>query len=250
MQTHTGGVLDLAHVITEEETFARCRRMEDIAVTPFLKNMSARREIPPLSLDIVRFGISVAEYRELCRKVYEAMQLYKNSGGVVNVQTRVGGSPNSKANRASLSNLSVCQSARIEAMVSSVWEDARVVASKSALLLHALATSQHSILEANTHEDEGEGGDADAEEENTQRSYQISNHSMKDRINEQKDIQKLLSKHWTHQQVTREAYSQSDDGEMDHLPPLKLFDNVFKQLHCSVVPNVSLCSIGVKIRVW
>ena len=77
MQTHTGGVLDLAHVITEEETFARCRRMEDIAVTPFLKNMSARREIPPLSMDIVRFGISVAEYRELCRKVYEAMQLYK-----------------------------------------------------------------------------------------------------------------------------------------------------------------------------
>jgi hypothetical protein len=239
MQTHTGGILDLAHVIAEEETFARCRRMEDIAVTPFLTNMSASREIPPLSMDIVRFGISVAEYRELCRKVYEAMQLYKNSGGVVNVQTRVGGSPNSKANKASLSNLSVCQSARNEAMVSSVWEDARVVASKSAQLLHALATSQHSILETNTHEDEGEGGDADAEEENSQSSFQISNHSMKDLIDEQKDIQKLLSKRWTHQQVTREAYSQSDDGEMDHLPPLKLFDNLLKQLHCSVVPNVS-----------
>ena len=107
---------------------------------PFLKNTSACR-IPPLSMDIVRFGRSVAEYRELCRKVYEAMQLYKNSGRVVNAQTRVGGSPNSKANRASLSNLSVCQSVRNEAMVSSVWEDARLVASKSALLLHALATS-------------------------------------------------------------------------------------------------------------
>eukprot|EP00985_Skeletonema_marinoi_P031705 scaffold37773_cov76-Skeletonema_marinoi.AAC.1 len=78
--------------------------------------------------------MSVAEYRELCRKVDEAMQLYKNSGGVVNVQTRVGGSPNSKTNRASLSILSASASrrARNEAMVSSVWEDERVVASKSA----------------------------------------------------------------------------------------------------------------------
>jgi hypothetical protein len=51
-------------------------------------------------------------------------------------------------------------------------------------------------LEANTHEDEGEGGDADVKEENTQSSFQISNHSMKDLIDEQKDIQKqkLLSK--------------------------------------------------------
>eukprot|EP00985_Skeletonema_marinoi_P009383 scaffold4376_cov170-Skeletonema_marinoi.AAC.4 len=45
--------------------------------------------------------MSVTEYRELCRKVDEAMQLHKNSGGVVNVQTNVAGSPNSKANRAS-----------------------------------------------------------------------------------------------------------------------------------------------------
>ena len=133
---------------TEEETLARCRRMEDIAVTPFLSNVPASTEITPLSMDIVRFGMSVAEYRELCRKVDEAMQLYKNSGGVVNVQTRVGGSTNSKANRASLSILSASQRARNEAMVSSVWEDVRVVASKSAQLLHAIATSQHSILEA------------------------------------------------------------------------------------------------------
>ena len=81
----------------------------------------------------------VAEYRELYRKrkVDEAMQLFKNSGEVVNVQTRVGDSPDSKTNRASLSNLSASQRARNEAMTS-VWEDTRVAASKSAqLFMHS-----------------------------------------------------------------------------------------------------------------
>jgi len=222
-QTHADGMMDLAHVITEEETLARCRRMEDIAVTPFLSNVPASTEITPLSMDIVRFGMSVAEYRELCRKVDEAMQLYKNSGGVVNVQTRVGGSPNSKANRASLSILSASQRARNEAMVSSVWEDARVVASKSAQLLHAIATSQHSILGAVS------DGDAEEEEdEKMQSPLEVDNHSLKDLIEEQKDIQTLLSKRWKHQ-VTPET--DSDDRDMDHLPPLKLFDNLLKKFH-------------------
>jgi hypothetical protein len=223
-QTHTGGMLDLAHVITEEETLARCRRMEDIAVTPFLSKMPSSTEIPPLSMDIVRFGLSVAEYRELCRKVDEAMQLYKNSGGVVNMQTRVGGSPNGKAQKASLSSLSASQRARNEEMVTSVWEDARVVASKSAQLLHSIATSQHSILEAATEEDVNE------EDEKTQSSceVQVHNHSMKDLIDEQKGIQTLLSKRWKHQ-VTPEA--ESDYREMDQLPPLKLFDDLLKQFH-------------------
>jgi hypothetical protein len=223
-QTHADGMMDLAHVITEEETLARCRRMEDIAVTPFLSNVPASSEITPLSMDIVRFGMSVAEYRELCRKVDEAMQLYKNSGGVVNVQTRVGGSPNSKANRASLSILSASQRARNEAMVSSVWEDARVVASKSAQLLHAIATSQHSILEAVSEDGDAEEG----EEEKIQSPLEVDNHSMKDLIEEQKDIQTLLSKRWK-QQVTPET--DSDDRDMDHLPPLKLFDNLLKKFH-------------------
>ena len=231
-QTHIGGMLDLAHVITEEETLARCRRMEDIAVTPFLINMhpSSTESRSPLSMDIVRFGMSVAEFRELCRKVDEAMQLYKNSGGVVNVQTRVGGSPNSKANRASLSSLSASQRARNEAMVSSVWEDARVVASKSAQLLHAIATSQHSILEAGGTED----GDADEEEEEKiQSSFEVNKHSMKDLIDEQKDVQTLLSERWKHQ-VTPE--DDSVDKDIDHLPPLKLFDNLLKQFHSFSVP--------------
>jgi len=79
----------------------------------------------------------------------------------VNVQTRVGGSPNSKANRASLSILSASASrrARNEAMVLSVWEDERAVASQSAQLLHSIATSQHSILEAVS-----EDGDAEDDE--------------------------------------------------------------------------------------
>jgi hypothetical protein len=222
-------MMDLAHVITEEETLARYRRMEDIAVTPFLSNVPASTEITPLSMDIVRFGMSVAEYRELCRKVDEAMQLYKNSGGVVNVQTRVGGSPNSKANRASLSILSASQRARNEAMVSSVWEDARVVASKSAQLLHAIATSQHSILEAVS-----EDGDAEEEEEEKiQSPLEVDNQSMKDLIEEQKDIQTLLSKRWKHQ-VTPET--DSDDRDMDHLPPLKLFDDLLKKFHSFCAP--------------
>ena len=56
---------------------------------------------------------------------------------------------NSKASRASYPfSVLVSERARNEAMVSSVWEDARVVTSKSAQLLHAIGTSQHRILEA------------------------------------------------------------------------------------------------------
>ena len=212
-QTHTWGMLDLAHVITEEETLARCRRMEDTAVLPFLNNMMpSSKDIPPISMDIVRFGISVAEYRELCRKVNEAMQCYKNSGGVVNVQTKVGSSP-SRANRVSSSGLSASIRSRNEAMVSSVWEDARVVASKSAQLLHTIASSQHSILEA---------GSRDEEEEKAG-SLEVNSHSMKHLIDEQKDIQTLLSKRWKHQVMPE---GESDDDKLDHLPPLKLFDNL------------------------
>mmetsp|Transcript_17090 Transcript_17090/g.28044 ORF Transcript_17090/g.28044 Transcript_17090/m.28044 type:complete len:644 (+) Transcript_17090:3-1934(+) len=229
-QTHTDGMMDLAHVITEEETLARCRRMEDIAVTPFISSVvTVSTEVTPLSMDIVRFGMSVAEYRELCRKVDEAMQLYKNSGGVVNVRTRVGGSPNSKANRASLSSLSASQRARNEAMVTSVWEDARVVISKSAQLLHAIATSQHSMLEAVS-----EDGDAEEEEEKVQSSLGVDNHSMKDLIEEQKDIQTILSKRWKHL-VTPEA-----ESDVDHLPPLNLFDNLLKQFHSFCSPTECL----------
>jgi hypothetical protein len=214
-------MLDLAHVITEEETLAKCRRMEDTAVLPFLNNMMpSSKDIPPISMDIVRFGISVAEYRELCRKVNEAMQCYKNSGGVVNVQTRVGSSP-SKAIRSSSSSLSGSSRARNEAMVSSVWEDARVVASKSAQLLHAIASSQHSILEAGSRDNED--CDAANDEEEKIGSLEVNSHSMKHLIDEQKDIQTLLSKRWKHQ-VTPEG--ESDDEKLDHLPPLKLFDNL------------------------
>jgi hypothetical protein len=220
VQTHTWGMLDLAHVITEEETLARCRRMEETAVLPCLNNMmSSSKDIPPISMDIVRFGISVAEYRELCRKVNEAMQCYKNSGGVVNVQTRVGSSP-SKANRTS-SSLSASSRARNEAMVSSVWEDARVVASKSAQLLHAIASSQHSILEAGSCDNED--CDAANDEEEKIGSLEVNSHSMKHLIDEQKDIQTLLSKRWKHQVMPE---GESVDEKLDHLPPLKLFDNL------------------------
>jgi hypothetical protein len=196
--------------------------MEDTAVLPFLNNMMPSSiDIPPISMDIVRFGISVAEYRELCRKVNEAMQCYKNSGCVVNVQTRVGSSPNSKANRASSSSLSASSRARNEAMVSSVWEDARVVASKSAQLLHAIASSQHSILEAGSRDNED--CDASNEEEEKIGSLEVNSHSMKHLIDEQKDIQTLLSKRWKHQVMPE---GESDGEKLDDLPPLKLFDNL------------------------
>ena len=64
------GLMDLAHMITsEEETLARCRRMEETAVMSFLSSVSVSFEITPLSMNIVRFGMSVAEYRVICRKV-------------------------------------------------------------------------------------------------------------------------------------------------------------------------------------
>lgn len=102
-------------------------------------------------------------------------------------------------------------------MVSSVWEDARVVASKLAQLLHSIGTSQHRILEA-VSEDE------DAKEEKEEylgtKPAEIDNHSTRDLI-EAKRFQKLLSKRWKHQVIPE---TDSDDTDMDHLPPLKLFD--------------------------
>jgi hypothetical protein len=56
---------------------------------------------------------------------------------------------------------------------------------------------------------------------------------MKDLIDEQKDVQTLLSERWKHQ-VTPE--DDSVDKDIDHLPPLKLFDNLLKQFHSFSVP--------------
>ena len=221
-QTHSDGLMDLAHLIMEEETLARCRRMEDIAVAPFLRGVSTPTEVNALSMDIVRFAMSVAEYRELCRKVDEAMQLHKNSGRVLNVQTRVAESPRSKANKGLSASLSAGYRARNEAMVSSVWEDARVVANKSAQLLHSIATSQHSILEAVTELE-------DAKEEKGEFAS-----SIKDLIDEQKYIQTLLSKRWR-QQLTPE--DDSDVNEMDHLPPSRLFDKLLERFHSVSLTN-------------
>ena len=54
-------------------------------------------------------------------------------------------------------------------------------------------------------------------------SLEVNSHSMKHLIDEQKDIQTLLSKRWKHQVMPE---GESDDDKLDHLPPLKLFDNL------------------------
>ena len=202
-QKHNDGMMDLANVIAEDETVARCRRMDDIAVKVPNKTESSS----PISMDIVRFGIAVAAFRELCRHVNDAIRQHQNCGHVVNVQTRVGSTGNSKMRQPSSSTGSQRASTMEQlGMVSSVWDDARNTASKSAQLLHALATLQHAKLDK---------GDAHAMGDNADEQQ------MEDLIQEQKRVQAILGKHWDQQSV---------DDTTASLPSIQLFDSLLGKL--------------------
>ncbi|KAL7535239.1 hypothetical protein ACHAXR_006374 [Thalassiosira sp. AJA248-18] len=221
-QKHGDGMMDLANVIAEEETLARSRRMDDIAVSPIgMTNGKPAESISPASMDIARFGIAVAAFRELCRHVNDAIRQHKNHGNVVNAQTRVGGGhrmrhPSSPTGGQRAKNMEQI------GMVSSVWEDARMVASKSAQLLHALATLQHTKL----NELEDPAAKSDSIEKNL--TSPDRNIMMEELIEEQKSVQTMLSKHWDHQQ-------NPDDTGSGHfsLPPMQLFDPLLRKLQSS-----------------
>lgn len=91
-------------------------------------------------------------------------------------------------------------------MVSAVWEDARVLASKSAQLLHAFAARRH----ASAHENELN--------ENTEESRKSPSDLMESLLGEQKALQITLGKRWD-----SIGESTSEDGHLT-LPPVDLFD--------------------------
>lgn len=115
--------MNLANLIAEEETRARCRRLNDIAVSSL--GLHHYSESKKLSMDIVRFGIAVAEFR----KMNDAILQYL----VVNAQpgtNATGGTNDSEHVR----------------MMISIWEVARVVVSKSAQLIHSLSILHYDKL--------------------------------------------------------------------------------------------------------
>ena len=134
---------------------ARCRRMDGVAVSPLELNDHSSTESKSLSMDVVRFGISVAEFSELCRHVNDATRQYS----AFNAETRY-------------------MNAEYEVMISSVWDEARVVTSKSAQLIHALAKLQYDDSDMKIH------------------------HSamMRELVEEQKNLQALLGEQFDHQE--------------------------------------------------
>jgi hypothetical protein len=181
------GIMDLANVIAEEETMARCRRMDDVAVSPLELHDNASTKWKSISMDVVRFGIAVAAFRELCRHVNESIRQYS----LMNAQTKVGPSRTMSA------------SVLDAQMISCAWDDARVVLSKSAQLIHALAAMQHDELDKN--------------------SYHAT--MMEELVEEQKSLQALLGEHFDHQEKMGDS----------SLPSLQIFDPLLEKLQMALV---------------
>merc|ERR1712194_437170 len=147
----------------------------------------------------------------------DALLQYKNQcARAVNVQTRAGGQR--------------AKTAEFYGMVTSVWEDARRTASKSAQLLHALATLQRDELNGSS----GEGGEkcvlTDTTEEEKMGSCD-KNTMMEELITAQKGIQALLGKHWEQHQ-----HNLDDIKVSDHLslPPMQVFDPLLIKLQAAL----------------
>ena len=92
-------------------------------------------------------------------------------------------------------------------MISAAWEEARVVASKSAQLLHALASLRHHDSDTKILPD---------------------NKVMEELIEEQKSVQSTLGKHWDKQKDDSTSASIKEDYLV--LPPIQLFDSLLGKL--------------------
>ena len=186
---HSHGLMELAGVIAEDEAAALSKRLNDVAVSPLMDGMlSFDRPSSALS-DVVRFGSTVAEYRRLHRHVANAV----HRPGKLIIR-------------------SVQEKSRYDenvTMVSAVWEDARVVASKSAQLLHAFAARRHAGVQQ-----EGEN------EKIEERGESISG-LMENLLGEQKALQITLGKRW-------DSIGESTSEEGLTLPPVDLFYHLLR----------------------
>ena len=285
-QTHGDGLMDLANLIAEEETLARSKRMDNVAESPLLEKISlpggitASSKLLAMTMDVTRFGISVAEFKELCRHVDDATQPNKNHGLVVNVQTKVRGiiavgsmrqSVGGQASHSSNTRQRVKNGEHV-GMVSSVWEEARILASKSAQLLHALAAFQNDMLKEHSHKEERKK-ETDPDDECKIQQFDISAvpgkneekfneldgsvaSMMENLLKEQKEVQILLGKRWdsllldsqqksnSRTQVEK-RYDSSSRIDWDVLPPMQLFDPLLKKLQC--ISAAMLCKAAISV---
>ncbi|KAL3822543.1 hypothetical protein ACHAXA_007654 [Cyclostephanos tholiformis] len=180
------GIIDLANVIAEEETMARCRRMDGVAVSPLELHYHASTELKSISMDVVRFGISVAAFSELCRHVNNSTR----QSSAINAETRHLNAEN-------------------EVMISSVWDEARVITSKSAQLIHTLATLQH--------------------DDSDMKIYHSA--VMRELVEEQKSLQALIGEKFDHQ-----GNIMSDMAlRVSSLPPVQFFDPLLRKIQVALV---------------
>jgi len=105
------GQMDLSSVIAEEESVARARRLDDLAVLPIV-NCTLQDTDTKRPVEIIRFGIEVAAYKELSRQVAGTIGMSWR-----NTEQQLG-------------------------MLLSVLEDAKNISSKSVMLLHSLAATK------------------------------------------------------------------------------------------------------------
>jgi len=241
---HDDDLMELADLIAEGENLARSRRMEELAVTPFMdKIVNAIGALGCLNttgimMHVTRFGMLVSEYRELCRHTNDAVR--PNHGMVVNVRTKVGSALRPTATRQILGGnvgykntpLAAIQLSKDDERVgtiSAVWEEARIVASRSAQLLHALAALQQgTTVQNNSHDSLISNADVDI-------SDLISG-----LVREQKEVQSILGQRWNDfssipqtNPHTKEQFSGASCTETTTerknvlaLPPTHLFDSI------------------------
>jgi hypothetical protein len=209
---HCDGLMELANVIAEDEVSARCKRLDDVAISPLLDKMtldgnllatqnsgsnttlhSRVPELLALSADVTKFGFFVAEFKEMCRLIANVIQQDRQG---VHLQVK---------------SLTASQETKYHeniSMVNVVWEDARVVASKSAQLIHNIAARQHN------------------DDTNSQECENLTERL----LNEQKALQTRLGRRWDsirtspHQMTGESTTSEESNNLM--LPPLNLFDSL------------------------
>ena len=127
-QNNSDENMNLANLIAEEETMARCRRLDDIAVSPLGLHDYAQSKT--LSMDVVRFKIAVAEFRKMNDAILQYLVVNAQPG--TNATGRTNDSEHVR-------------------MMFSIWEVARVVVSKSAQLIHSLSILHHDKLGQDGH---------------------------------------------------------------------------------------------------
>ena len=170
---------------------ARCQRMDGVSVSPVGFHYHSFTESKSLEIDVGRFGFAVTAFREL----HDAIRQYS----MTNAQRQVGAIRLRTLPFPATDGRT--KNAEHEGMVKSAWEDVRVVASKSAQLIHSLATLQRDKLSENGH----------------------NSTEMQELAEEQTNLEVLLEK------------NNCDTTTDSSLPTKQLFDPILQKMHMALV---------------